>query len=94
MCKAAVLRPAVDDAVDIVDGLAASHVAVFDDGVVVVGRGAQAQHILPDVTPAVGVPALLARQGHGVANVEEASVVACQHVTAPFDGVANVGEPV
>ena len=67
---------------------------MLDDGVVVVARLGELEHVFPDVSPLVRIAIVTLTECHRIANVVDAAVVGSQYEISTLTAVANVEQAV
>ena len=84
--------PALLDFLDVVNGLSASHIAVFHYRVIVVFWLCKLQYVFSYNIPLVGISAIALTKSHGVTHVMDAAIVGCQNEKRALTAVAYVAE--
>ena len=83
---------ALTDALDVIDGLRASHITILHNRIIVILRCGEFQHVGCHLTPAVGIMAVALRQGHRIADMERAAVVTRQDEVRTLIAIADIRE--
>ena len=83
---------ALTDTGHIVDRLGTSHITVLHNGVVIVLRHSQLEHIGRHLAPSVGIAAVALGQSHGIADMEATAIVTGKDEVGTLVVVVDVGE--